>query len=226
MGWLIGAIFFGLTSITAISMTMSSRDPYEAAAAAIAIVITVFFAMKYVRTREQSPKTKEEIIAAEKLRIKKAASIPGSKGHKLKYGAINDLKARHAAGLPIAEGAMCHMYLCKDRVMFFRNETEYSLSFDKITDVLIKTDTEIQRAYVSSIGGAVGGAVLFGPLGAMVGGRTKKKETKTVAYYLIFSYQKDNGIEYISFEVADLQAGNVFVKAFSSREKAKKLVEL
>lgn len=44
----------------------------------------------------------------------------------------------------------------------------------------IKTDKEIQQQYVSSVGGAVGGAVLFGPLGAITGGRAKKKTVKEV----------------------------------------------
>ncbi|MEH2944892.1 hypothetical protein VSQ32_19130 [Lachnospiraceae bacterium KK002] len=56
----------------------------------------------------------------------------------------------------------------------------FELEKSKITDMCIKTDKEIQQQYVSSVGGAVGGAVLFGPLGAITGGRAKKKTVKEV----------------------------------------------
>ncbi len=151
---------------------------------------------------------------------------PGSELHMRKYGATSSLKAKHMAGLPIAEGAECFVYLCSSKIIFFRNETEYSLLFDKVTDVLVKTDSEIHQAYVSSIGGAVGGAVLFGPLGAMIGGRAKKKESKTFKYYLIFEYDKDEGVDFISFEIQNQISANSFVKAFSQKEKIKKTIEL
>lgn len=62
----------------------------------------------------------------------------------------------------------------------------------------------MQKGYTSSISGAVGGAILFGPLGAMVGGRAKQKTSKVVTYYLVVTYQGDNeDIKYISFEVTN-----------------------
>lgn len=71
----------------------------------------------------------------------------------------------------------------------------------KITDMCIKTDVEIQQQYVSSVGGAVGGAILFGALGAMIGGRAKKKVVnRKMRHYLIITYQSDE-IKYIGFDI-------------------------
>ena len=77
----------------------------------------------------------------------------------------------------------------------------YELSKDKVTDIAVKTDVEIQKQYVSSAGGALAGGMLFGPLGAIVAGRTKVKKNRAVTNYLIFTYLADEGISYISFEL-------------------------
>ena len=75
----------------------------------------------------------------------------------------------------------------------------FNVALNKLTDVQIKTNAEIQKQYVSSVGGAVGGAVLFGPLGAMVGGRAKQKQIRTLEHYLIITYLKDGNVDYLSF---------------------------
>lgn len=60
---------------------------------------------------------------------------------------------------------------------------------------------EISKQYVSSIGGAVGGALLFGPVGAVIGGRAKQKKSKNVTNYLIITYTDNNEIKYLGFEI-------------------------
>ena len=70
---------------------------------------------------------------------------------------------------------------------------------EKIVDITIKKDIEIQKQYVSSVGKAVGGAIMFGTLGAIIGGRTKTKKTYDIDYYFIITYIKENQPEYISF---------------------------
>lgn len=89
-------------------------------------------------------------------------------------------------------------------ILLFRKEkkagtTNITLMREKITDMVIKTDTEIQKQIVSSTGGAIAGAVLFGPLGAIIGGRAKTIKTHTS--YLIITYKDDNGdLAYIGFD--------------------------
>lgn len=108
----------------------------------------------------------------------------------------------HVNGLPIAENLSCEIKSYPDRLEFKAGTTNIKLSREKITDMCIKTDTEIQKQVVSSIGGAVGGAVLFGPLGAMIGGRAKNKKEKTVTQYLIITYTGEEGeLKYIGFDI-------------------------
>lgn len=147
-----------------------------------------------------------------------------NKAHEAKMssiGATKNISAKHMAGLPIPEGADCSIFLCEDKIIFERNEKSYTLPMTKITDITIKTDTEIQKSYVSSIGGAVAGGILFGPLGAIIGGRTKEKSSKKENQYLIFSYDKDNCIDYISFDVTGILGASSFVYYFLSIPKEK-----
>ncbi len=132
-----------------------------------------------------------------------------AKSSKAKKARLSALKADgvtiagdffHVNGLPIAEGTFCQLLSYPDRYDFVSGKMKFSLEKEKVTDVCCKTETEIQQQYVSSIGGAVGGAVLFGPIGAMIGGRAKKKTDKTMHLYLIITYMSDNEVKYIGFE--------------------------
>ncbi len=82
----------------------------------------------------------------------------------------------HVNGLPLTENALCEILSYPDHITFKSGTTEINLARTKITDMCVKTDTEIQKQAVSSVGGAVAGAVVFGPLGAMIGGRAKTKK--------------------------------------------------
>ena len=81
------------------------------------------------------------------------------------------------------------------------------LSYDKAIDLSVTTDKEIQKSYVGSVGGAIGGAALFGTLGAMVGGRAKEKTSTVTEFYLVVTYNKDNELAYLSFHVPPEQNG-------------------
>lgn len=128
---------------------------------------------------------------------------------RVKKAEAKDLNSRtvmgeHMAGLPLAQAAMCSIIYDEDGLSFKSSGNTFSLSYDKITAVDLKTSTEIQKSYVSSVGGAVAGAYLFGPLGAMVGGRAKEKKSKTVENFIIFTYLKEGNVDYISFKIADV----------------------
>jgi hypothetical protein len=106
----------------------------------------------------------------------------------------------HTDGLPIVENMLCEVFSYPDRMDFKAGTTEIKLSKDKITDMCIKTDIEIQQQAVSSVGGAIAGAALFGTLGAVIGGRSKAKKIKTSTNYLIITYKSDNELKYIGFD--------------------------
>lgn len=136
------------------------------------------------------------------------------KGMKKEEGFICGGILKHTIGLPIAEGVNCKVLYFKDRLEIRFNNMKFLLDINKILDICLKTDKEIQSQYVSSAGGAVGGALLFGPVGALIGGRTKEKKITKTTTYLIITYE-DNGVKYMGFDVKDLiTCANKFVYTF------------
>jgi len=107
----------------------------------------------------------------------------------------------HINGLPLAENLLCEVFSYPDRIEFKAGTTSIKLAREKITDMCLKFDTEIQNQMVSSIGGAIAGGVMFGTLGAIIGGRAKNKKVKTTTQYLIITYtEKQAELKYIGFD--------------------------
>lgn len=117
-------------------------------------------------------------------------------------GIMTYLAFNHVNGLPIAENLLCEIRSYQDRIEFKAGTTNIKLPREKITDMCIKTDQDIQKQAVSSIGGAIAGGMVFGPLGAIIGGRSKNKKVKTVTQYLIITYTGEQGeLKYIGFDI-------------------------
>lgn len=161
---------------------------------------------------------------------KKNAERKSNKQELERHKAEMFIATKHITGLPLGEQSECRVFLHKDKITIESLKTKaiYNLNMDKILDVNIKTDEEIQNNYTSSIGGAVGGAVLFGPLGAMIGGRSKKKVDKIVHNYLIFTYnnEKENKTDYISFDVTGNLKAHKFVDYFTKNNERKTEIDL
>ena len=96
---------------------------------------------------------------------------------------------------------MCKLTCFRSRIIIQANGQEFNLQTDKLIDVSIMTNTEIHKQYVSSAGGAVAGAMLLGPIGAILGGSDSKRSIKTNTKYLIFTYLADVQTKYILFDV-------------------------
>lgn len=142
-------------------------------------------------------------------------------------GVTANVTLKYIDGLPLASGVDCEISSYPNQIKITGNNTEFNLDKSLLVDVCIKTDVEIQNQYVSSVGGAVAGAILFGGLGAIVGGRAKQKETRISSNYLIFTYSKNDEIKYISFEVPPyLKQASLFVKEFKTISKKKTIVDL
>lgn len=108
----------------------------------------------------------------------------------------------HVNGLPLAENLLCEVFSYPDRIEFKAGTTNIKLAREKITDMCLKFDIEIQNQAVSSIGGAIAGGVMFGTLGAIIGGRAKNKKVKTTTQYLIITYTGEQGeLKYIGFDI-------------------------
>ena len=134
---------------------------------------------------------------------------------------------KHVNGLPIAENINCNITSTDDKFIFSSGTMHFELDKSKITDMCIKTDTEIHQQYVSSIGGAIGGAVLFGPLGAMLGGSAQKKTVKHETHnYLIITYQSSE-IKYIGFEIGrSMASANIYINDFKNSYISESIYQL
>ncbi len=134
----------------------------------------------------------------------------------------------HYAGLPIAQNVNTQIFSKSNEYEFCANNMSFNLDKQKVTDVTITNSVEIQKSYNSSVGGAIGGAVLFGPLGAMIGGRSKERTSNIVTSYLIFTYLDNNAIKYIAFDCTNSPKAIRFVTEFqlNNNTKEDKKIEL
>ena len=146
----------------------------------------------------------------------------GKKKEKKNFEGITIYTAfHHVNGLPIPENVLCEVFSYPDRIDFKSGTTEIKLPKEKITDISIKTDTEIQQQLVSSAGGAIAGAMLFGSLGAIIGGRIKTKKVKTTTNYLIITYKSENELKYIGFDIQNNpSSADKLVKEFQKSNSA------
>lgn len=167
--------------------------------------------------RAEKNKLKEEQLKLKKQeKNEKIEQKKQEKENKIKEF-CSSCQMNHINGLPFAEDTKCTINYLEDKFVITSGTVNFELEKRKITDICIKTDQEIQKQYVSSVGGAVGGAVLFGPLGAIIGGRAKKKKIKGETHsYMIITYTSDNEIKYIGFEVPTTArfAANYYVEEF------------
>lgn len=173
----------------------------------VVIFIAIYQIVGYINPISNEEKQKRE-YKKEEIGAKKVITLP------------------HFYGLPLVEGTMCNLFLCEDKILIECKDTTFNLYKDKIIDVSDKSETEIRKSYVSSVGGAVGGAILFGPLGAIIGGRTKEKTEKEEKQYLIFTYKDKEKNKYISFLVNRDRTGIYDFIADFQNNRQKREIEL
>ena len=61
----------------------------------------------------------------------------------------------HFYGLPIAENTITQVLSCPNEYEFLANNNSFKLSKEKVTDISITNDVDIQKNNVSSIGSAI-----------------------------------------------------------------------
>lgn len=90
----------------------------------------------------------------------------------------------HISGLPMPENVPCLMLSMGDHFLFLRDNQTIRLNANQVQDMVFSFTTQTQNHINSSIGGAVVGGMIAGPLGAAIGGRAKKTQTSTHTRYL------------------------------------------
>lgn len=177
----------------------------------------------------ESDSSTDEVIVLTMLLVSLVALIavvftvpPVLKARK-KYGKSEFLfqdKFKFAGGLNLPQNVTCSVICLMSRVVFVSSGQEFSLPTEKLVNVSIQTATQIQKQYVSSVGGAVAGALLLGPLGAVIGGAANKRSIKLNTKYLIFTYRDSEEIKYVLLDVTQrLPGARKFEREFKNLRK-------
>lgn len=212
MGWLFLFIFSILMTMCGAIVSLEG-DTFAMGVLIVGIVLDILFYRKY-RKSKMGIKEKQRLDTKKREEENQLDLIRRT------------LNVSHMAGLPLAEGATGTIIKEEDQFEIIAGGNKFSLKKEKITDISVKTDTEIQTQYVSSVGGAIAGGMVFGPLGAIVGGRAKKKKTSTVDYYLIFTYHSNGEISYASFKILDVEKARKWEKEFKTNPRSAEAIEL
>lgn len=104
----------------------------------------------------------------------------------------------------------------KLQIMQPTQKIEYSLLFDKISNILYFNETEVENIISQSAPGMIIGAATFGILGAMVGGRVKTKEKKTVNHFVLVQYSSESERKEILIKTNDFWGAGKFVDYYKS----------
>lgn len=104
-----------------------------------------------------------------------------------------------SAGLPLPEKSQCDIYSIPGFYQIVTPGAVFNIDKLKVTSVSIKTDEEISKQAVSSVGGAVLGGAMFGVVGAAIGGRAKTTNVHEYKNFLVFVYEKDSSVDFAVF---------------------------
>lgn len=168
---------------------------------AIPCVFGVVFAIgAALLFRKETP----ERIEAKKKKAGEKAALARAKQEALELQNRTIECAKHQIGLPLAQDIPCRLIYQGDCVEILGGGTTFRLPIEKVRNITITTDAEIQRQYVSDSGAAIAGAMAFdtfGPFAASILGKPKAITDTKIRHFLIITYKRDEQIDYISFEV-------------------------
>lgn len=135
-----------------------------------------------------------------KKKLAKIAELERIRDLKQKYKCKKSNSFEHLYGLNIPQGAMCDVWICSKRLVMYYG-TPIILSYGKIIKVEMLDQTQFKKHYVDNTTGAIAGGMAFGTIGALLGGGTKAITDVDKKYILSITYDSDNSIKYILFDV-------------------------
>ncbi|WOO35843.1 hypothetical protein R2R35_18885 [Anaerocolumna sp. AGMB13020] len=130
------------------------------------------------------------------------------------------LSLNHTLGLPLPENTLCKICVFPERYEIKADNQSFYLSRDKVTDVNLKTAAEVQNSYLASAGSYYKS---YGPLGELINERTGDSMASVDISYLIFTYMKENTMDYIAFNTtAILEALQLVEEYHTSHDRIRK----
>lgn len=124
------------------------------------------------------------------------------------------LSLNHTLGLPIPENTLCKIYVSPERYEIKADNQSFYLSRDKVTAVDLKTEAEVQNSYLASASNYLKS---YGPLGELIINRTGNSIASVDISYLIFTYTKENAIDYIAFNTTAILEALQLVEEYNTR---------
>lgn len=163
-------------------------------------IVTAICTYKRFKRQESDPTipVRKNLKEAKKKEKERLNGLRDLSGQLKLIGGLGDL----------LQGSPCKILCNSERMKFSASGQDFILETSKLLDVSVMTQTEIQKQYVSSVGGAVAGAILLGPIGAIIGGRATKKTVNNTSKYLVITYISDEETKYIVFDTTNSFVGN------------------
>ena len=151
--------------------------------------------------------------------------------HKIKHATQNEiiqqyissntnmlLSLNYTLGLPLPENTLCRICVFPERYEIKAYNQSFYLSRDKVTAVDLKTEAEVQNSYLASGGNYYKS---YGPLGELIINRTGNSIASVDISYLIFTYTKENAIDYIAFNTTAILEALQLVEEYNTRHDRK-----
>ena len=150
--------------------------------------------------------------------------VPGQSGKKFRLFHDHKAKLKLVGGIgSLPAGYKCDIIYNESSMRILGGGQEFFLDASKMIDVSVMTQSEIQKQYVSSIGGAIAGAMLLGPFGAIIGGMATQKKVQSKKKYLVITYISRGETKYIVFDLDGSLAATHIKDTFRYLKKSKKV---
>ena len=104
-----------------------------------------------------------------------------------KKAARRTLVCKHVGGLPIQRNSVCSVCFEDSEIVIKADENTFHVAFEKIVNLRIDTQINVERYIGRSISGAIIGGAALGAVGAGLLG-VKQKKRLNVEEYLIIAY--------------------------------------
>lgn len=197
----LGIVLLLLTAFCSIPFFLGFMDEPNAEmsiSGAVAMVSFLFPMVVIAKKQSQVEKAKKKDKLARKDKL---AQEQGFLNHQEKTFRTATYTLTHVLGLPVMQGAVCKVISERDKLTIEAQKTVYNLNKDRITSISRETNIQKYSQAVSSIGGAVVGGMLFGSIGAAIGGRATSKDFQSEHQYLVIAYiGDDEAVKYVVFD--------------------------